>query len=241
MMSDPTLRAAIEGLYATFAKYPLAEHVEGCPCCVSDADHALLYSAELRQLDQHDLETFAFKTMSTWGSADDFRHFLPRILELLAEVSPDWIATDVVLTKLGYGHWLTWPDAEQKAITTFFQALWADILSRFPHRFDAGGYLLGVAEATDEASPYLAAWPIAGSLPAAKHFAVFVERHSAGRPADAPSAANQITAWLRDPARRSELEQAFFALGADDQETAATLSKAMDTLSMYYGAASARG
>jgi hypothetical protein len=226
---DATLRGAIEGLYATFAKYPRREHVEGCPCCVDNEDHARLYSAALRKLDQHDLETFAFKTMSTWGDTDDFRHFLPRMLELVATV-PDWTAGDVMLGKLAYGKWLTWPADEQAAVVVFFDAVWADILSGFPHTFDAGSFLRTVAEACDDASRYLAAWRIAETLPAARHFARFVETHPIGWPAESPKAADQITAWLRDPARRAELEQAFFAFGADDKEAAAALSKAAETL-----------
>jgi hypothetical protein len=56
--SDTELKSAIEGLYRTFSRYPLPPHVDGCPHCVSDADHALLYSKDLRDLGPKELERY---------------------------------------------------------------------------------------------------------------------------------------------------------------------------------------
>ena len=90
---------------------------------------------------------------------------------------------------------------------------------------------------------YLSRWHIAQSLTHAKHFATFVENNPEWSPRHGwslngtyrrkqPALATQVVDWLRDPARKSELEQAFFDLGADEED-AALLSNALDRLALF--------
>jgi hypothetical protein len=101
--SSAAIANAIEDLYRVFAGCRLDPHVEGCPHCVSDRDHARIHSRPLRSLSGDDLGRYAFKAMTTWGNERDFRHFLPRILELLVSNDLD-PPTEVVLGKLAYGN-----------------------------------------------------------------------------------------------------------------------------------------
>src|SRR5437588_624905 len=95
------LKLAIERLYQTFAIYPFKPTMEGCPCCVSDSDKEKIHSKKIRQLEGDDLSRYASKAMTTWGDTEDFKHYLPRILELL--VTTDFIVDIiVVLDKLEY-------------------------------------------------------------------------------------------------------------------------------------------
>jgi len=120
------LKIAIEDLYDTFSIYPFKSTMKGCPCCVSDTDEEKIHSKQLRDLNEDDLSRYAFKAMTTWGDTDDFKHYLPRIFELLA--TTDFIVdTFVVLGKLKYGKWQEWSDKEKKAITNFLWAWWTDI------------------------------------------------------------------------------------------------------------------
>src|SRR5262245_18137025 len=174
--SNIELRSAIEGLYTTFSRYPLPIHVEGCAHCVSDADHALLYSKKLHDLGTQELNRYSFKAISTWGSADDFRHFLPRIFELMAvDGGSSWTVPEVVFKKLTYGHWEAWPFDERWAITTFFEALWSDVIDRNADEFSAGECLCCIARAADDMTRYLIRWRVGLSLAHAKHFAWFME------------------------------------------------------------------
>ncbi len=119
------LKIAIENLYDTFSIYPFKSTMEGCPCCVSDIDKEKINSKELRDLNEEDLSKYAFKAMTTWGDIDDFKHYLPRIFELLT--TTDFIVdTFVVLGKLQYGKWRQWADKEKQAITHFLFAWWGD-------------------------------------------------------------------------------------------------------------------
>ena len=81
-MTD-SLQAAIEGLYAAFARYPLRAHIDGCPHCDLGAAERGLHARPLRDLREDDLGRYPFKAMSTFGNVDDFRHFFPRIAELI--------------------------------------------------------------------------------------------------------------------------------------------------------------
>lgn len=117
-----TLAARIEDLYGAFSEYPLRRHVEGCPCgCIPPGAEAKLHRRPLREMEPDDLERYAYKAMTTWGDVDDFRHFLPRLLELLVHRRLI-VDTEIVLGKLTYGYWEAWPTREQEAVSSFLNA-----------------------------------------------------------------------------------------------------------------------
>ena len=64
-----------------------------------------LIAKRLRDLTDTDLKKYAFKALTTWGNADDFRHFLPRLFELEA-VHPQRIVglvdPEILFGKLAY-------------------------------------------------------------------------------------------------------------------------------------------
>ena len=112
MKSEKSLVEAVEKLYTVFSRYPLRKHVEGCPCCVNETDKDLLESKPLRQLTLSDLGRYAFKAMTTWGDENDFRHFLPRIFELLVSDGELGWDEEVMLGKLAIAEWKRWPEDE---------------------------------------------------------------------------------------------------------------------------------
>lgn len=118
------LHEATERLYATFARYPLRPRIDGCPHCDLGAAERGLHTAPLRALSAAALSKFAFKTMTTFGDVDDFRHFLPRIAELLVEQGALGAADlGIFVTKLEYGHWNDWPTPERAAIHAWLDGL----------------------------------------------------------------------------------------------------------------------
>jgi hypothetical protein len=240
-----SLADATEKLYRVFARYELAPHVDGCSHCVSDADELRLHAAPLRELRTEDLARFAFKSMTTWGSTEDFRHFLPRLFELLAHEGDAHIDPEVAFGKLTYGEWRRWPEKEQSAVQSFLRAMWLDVLSRFPHPFDADACLCSVGQAEDDVSWYLSSWNVAGSESAACHFASFLDQNSPRRQitaqhpwklhnafwAERPQPARQVMGWTLAAERATELEHAFFAFGSRDAGMAELLSEGSTFLS----------
>ena len=157
------LAAAVTGLYTEFAGYSHNHSMDFCPHCVSKADVALLYAHSLRELTAPDLEKYAFKAMTTWGDPDDFKHFLPRIFELLTVPRGVTLAVDpeIVIGKLGYARWKEWPGNEQVAIVSFLKA-WMHwrLISEFSYSSycELSNCLESLAIVEKNLTPYLATW-----------------------------------------------------------------------------------
>ena len=79
--------------------------------------------------------------MTTWGTEEDFKHFLPRLLELVTaeESITDVVDSEVLLGKLAYADWTHWPSEEQKAVNDYLNALWLHLhrshLNQWQHRY----------------------------------------------------------------------------------------------------------
>lgn len=84
-------------------------------------------SSPLRQLSSNALTKFSMKALTTWGNEDEFRHYLPRMLELIV-CEPGWTEITTLFGKLRTGDWRTWPCDEQRAIETYFVTLWRAML-----------------------------------------------------------------------------------------------------------------
>ncbi|MBK6697422.1 MAG: hypothetical protein IPG50_35350 [Myxococcales bacterium] len=124
-MTPASLEHAIARLYETFANYR-ASAVEGCPCCVSPEQRARLTSKRLRELEEGDLGSYVFSALNTWGTLTDFKHFLPRILELKAHGSL-WVDLQIIYGKfVQEGPWLP---AERAALEAFTGALLASAVA----------------------------------------------------------------------------------------------------------------
>ena len=229
MDEQVALHEAIEGLYATFASYPLRHPVVGCPCCVSRADQELIASKVLRQLNGYDLERFVWKAMSTWGDENDFRHFLPRVLELMSDVRERRDLPDlfIIFRKLCSGHWELWPQQEQEAITTYLLAFWRWILAGHPGSEEeylvASVYLEAMVDDIDDFAPFLNAWRDMRTPPALRQLSELIRDHSWV----APLAQNMhLLAWLREDSTKKMLEEGFYAYM--DEEWAEELAQAVE-------------
>ena len=81
-----SIDAAINDLYETFERYPRPAAVECCPCGCTKPDAAShLLVSSLRELRFLDLADYSFSAMTTQGSVDDFRYFLPRLFQGVVE------------------------------------------------------------------------------------------------------------------------------------------------------------
>lgn len=119
------VQECVERAYAVFPATLSGAHGRACPCCTSQAEVAALWSAQRRTLSANELGNYSAKAMTTWGTADDYRYFLPRILELMTtREARSWMGLDVQLIddKLVYGEWEKWPPAERDVLRAFFLA-----------------------------------------------------------------------------------------------------------------------
>ena len=146
-------------LYREFSKYPFDRNMSGDPAFPFLTDNAVLQKRPLRELTPDDFHYYFQKAITTWGTIDDFKHFIPRLLELMAqkyfglvEVDPFWI-----LTKLCFAAWRQWPNSEQIAVCATFETLFYCLLKdSHPTRYDQRAFQLfeGITECTENLSPY---------------------------------------------------------------------------------------
>ena len=230
------LAAAIASLYEAFAHRSSRPHVDGCPHCVDDADHALLGAQPLRHLATQNLSKYAWRAISTWGDGDDFAHFLPRLLELLAREPGSWVDPEVLLGKLELANWRVWPVVEIAAVERYLEALWGWVLSSYPARIDSEILLRTCSRLLDDLAPYLTAWDANSRTAALRHLAALVLHNwgALSRTGSLPPRGwrvpqlTQVVAWLRRSATVTRLERGFFA--HSNEPFAVELSQAHECL-----------
>jgi hypothetical protein len=169
---EAKLRESIEELYATFGCYRLPEGWRNNFYIAQYTKEEILRSTPVRKLTDDDLSIYHWKAMTTWGSVEDFKHFVPRLLELIVpraeraeSYAPRGLEPFMVATKLRYGQWSTWPKRERIAVQDYFMALWSLLLVtptlRFDHLLHGTSileWLSLVAHAESSIVRYLLAW-----------------------------------------------------------------------------------
>jgi hypothetical protein len=190
------LKAAITNAYNVFPEMDWRDgNATVCPCCVSE-----FVAHDLARTPREDLSAeFIREYLSSAhqigeGSASaEFRHFLPRIFELLSMGETVSLhGNECALDRLRRGPVGSrcrdfWSKIEIDAIDRFFQVYWRSILARTPELFQQphGGqwlFRLSTAEAAltmiagagGELAPLLAIWEADESESSALHMAALV-------------------------------------------------------------------
>ncbi|WP_431166677.1 hypothetical protein [Tenacibaculum halocynthiae] len=114
------LQESIKNLYKVFTPYIIVDNLRDrcCSCCVTDEEIKALLSKPLTELMEEDICHFMTSALTTFGNLEDYKHFLPRILELIT-VS-DLLSDFEVFEKLNYANWKLWKEVEVLTIKTFF-------------------------------------------------------------------------------------------------------------------------
>jgi hypothetical protein len=225
MLLTPELATSIEALYQVFRRYELRSSTNPCPCCHSTQDEQSVRHKPLNKLSSRDMQQYAMDAIYTWGTGDDFKHFLPRLFELLVTAGEDFIDAAAVFAKLNYesscsGRWRTWPEDEQKAVSTYLQVAWEAVLNSDPGDlpFDgAYGWIQAIAQAEHDLSKYLAVWLVAESPNAYRNLALMISNEgvpNATRPPDGYWGGHneqweQLKEWTRRPEVKQKLTNGF--------------------------------
>ncbi|MFN8277480.1 MAG: hypothetical protein U0T84_08360 [Chitinophagales bacterium] len=228
-MLDEELNRAIQNLYDTFSSYPFRSVMEGCPCCISGAEKEKIHTKPLRDLNEDDLSTYAYKAMTTWGDTDDFKHYLPRIFELLSTTN-FMVDTFVVLGKLDYGKWKEWPQKEQVAIINFLWAWWKNALSTKSY-FDKE-LLVELYQLTGNVESLLSRWTISLNDNSFSNFVDLIYQYyidltgkqNKFKEMDQASI-EKLIAWIKRNA--TDLTEGFFYFADKDTELAEKISEAL--------------
>jgi len=232
------LAVSIEKLYDTFSGYRLRAF-SPCPTCYPEADvlriERQMRTVPLRELTLDELSHFYSDGMLTWGDVDDFRHLLPRLMELFAgyylDEAPVWsgddrslemaLDPDLAMLRFADGKWSGWPAAERAAVDEFLFALWSAFLG-VPHQQEVElghwvdtGLLAALLRLVPDPRRYLAHWRASG-WPEIRYLAWFIANDELSRwfiwedhQGRSTSASWElIRAWLDEPATVAQLERA---------------------------------
>lgn len=158
---EQRLTRAVDDLYATFKKYKQPTVLDAPPHREPEKLLRQLGSVGLRDLQPEQIGSYAGWALTTVGGADEYRHFLPRIVELAAHSPfPSWGGFEPcsIARRLWYAGWKEWPATEQEAIKAAFLSAWDYALNRWPDGADAIGWLEGIALAEINLAQALELW-----------------------------------------------------------------------------------
>lgn len=215
MSSSDALEVAIERAYAAFAHVPCPTKLHASPLRNAKAILRDLTVAPLRELGAEHIQGYASYAMTTVGTRDDYRHFLPRLLELAVhDASAFGTEPQVIAGKLVYGEWTTWAPAERGAVAGLFGAA-MDAAIEWPlhHRHNAEDWLCGLARLDIAPDPWLARWRTAALPHAGVQLAELVtgiidgkgEMFGAYWEEVAPAIKTVVTDWVFDRATHDRL------------------------------------
>lgn len=208
----------------------------------------MLHERLLRELSADDLSGFAGEALTVWGNEVDFKHFLPRIMEITVNAGGsdwrrqdwiDWPDTESIFSRLAYGNWHEWPEVEQQAVARFLSAFWKTSLNCYPARDDIGSMITAIARTDADIEPFLDDWlELPGEAPL-QHLSEFADRHASllmarHRVSNAfwgvkqRRAADTIRSWLSTGRPRRRLVDGFF--DASDRVIEEALSDAVRVL-----------
>ena len=175
--TPPLPTAELAFAYSVFAPVPRPRSLHGSP--LRDVDKILrdITSAPLRRLTHNQLGLFASCAITTVGGPEDYRHFLPRILELAVLGRPDMgFEAGVIAGKLEMAGWRSWRHEEREAIEVVFRAAFRRAIEMdTDEEREASEWLLGLCRLGLDPSPSLAAWRASPTVNAALQLAVFVD------------------------------------------------------------------
>lgn len=214
---EPDLAQVIESLYRRFA-YHRASFQCYCTCCVTPEDIRRLMSKRLRELSGEDLEQYVRKAMTTWGDVEDFKHFLPRIVELFLCGSRQ-IESYEVAVKLKEAQWLEWPREECEVVLDAWDVAWRTLLKSGSSRAYASAFrfLKDISEFEPDISRWLKLWTDQEGYWPRWHLADFINDFlgEMWRNKVSPSLP-QIAEWLRLPTIQDYFDAALLDDQADD-------------------------
>lgn len=175
MVPGAALRQALEGAYTAFAPYQRPAVMAASPLRDPVAILRRLTRAPLHEVAGEDIGPYAGWAMTTVGDTDDYKHFLPRILEIAVE-SGSWMGThpEIVASRLERAGWRDWPAAEQHAVVAVFAAAFEQASLAHPDYGDASQWLCGLATMGEPVEPPLHAWAARRTVDSALHVASFV-------------------------------------------------------------------
>jgi hypothetical protein len=190
-----------------------------------------VHGKPLRELSGAELSFYGFKAMTTFGDVDDFKHFLPRLFEIMirGEFAYD---SETLLGKLDHAGWHDWENREREAVEDFLATLFDYSTSYDENDYDLKeGFLAGVIRVVKDPTPFLNMWLQNISQNKIRMLKFFVVDCASGLSnaflSDKREQREHIANWLTSEQTVSVLED---LLLNDEFDAAAELSEILETI-----------
>lgn len=174
------LEELIEHSYTIFEKYTIGKTLEVCKrCCVSDSDEAALVNTPLRQISTQQLRSGYFESARSNSDQElwEMKHFLPRVLQLMANFEVPDASTETVFYRLNLANRDKWLTEELQLLSDYSVLFFEKCLGYFPYSPDAcdiSTYLLMFSAAHFDLKPILKSWEKVNTLESLLNFNEFV-------------------------------------------------------------------
>ena len=117
-------------LYQVFSRYsaPVLRDVDSEPEAAGTAARidSGLRAKPLASLTDSDLLDYYYLAIQHVGTGNDFKHYLPRILELMATLPRPLLAVKLLPSILEKADFASWPSVEREAVVQFCRSAPAD-------------------------------------------------------------------------------------------------------------------
>lgn len=176
MSGDETLQDALARVYREFAAVPRPHRLEASPERNGDMLLKTLTAVPLREVPGEVIGPYAGWAMTTVGGAEDYRYFLPRILELAIHDN-NWMGTDpeIIAKRLNMAPWTEWSAHQRMAVLAVFDTAFCWAIESHPKVVrSAGDWLCALALLQAPIELRLATWREATNCEAALQLAWFV-------------------------------------------------------------------
>jgi hypothetical protein len=121
----------LEG-YKLFSGYKITDNLDVCPCCVSEEEQAALIKTPLEKISLETLMVYNDSAKSEVIDLNEFKYFLPRLLELVAELKFPSHSVEITLSRIGYISQENWSETEMVFLRRFMESFFKKCLSLYP-------------------------------------------------------------------------------------------------------------
>ena len=99
MYPEEEVQRTVAAAYAVFARYGRPQVMDASPARDGQQMLRTLSAAPLRELSSEAVGPYSGSALFTVGSLADYKHFLPRILDIAVRGGTAWIGLDETITK----------------------------------------------------------------------------------------------------------------------------------------------
>jgi hypothetical protein len=207
------LKIIIEKAYSLFKSYRVGTSLSVCSCCVGEADVHAILAVPLRKLSASTLRRGYYESASDGTDLElhEMKHFLPRVLELIADAEDLTHSVELNLSRLQIAekpH--RWTSDEIALLNRFAKAQFSQAIVQYPPQNWIGvSELLVMYDAAGiSVEPLLASLLTSDCLAASLQLHDFLDFcefddqgriFSIGNAFAKPTLSKQVIAWLKEP------------------------------------------